>query len=203
MVGLRPLDRLGILGTSAFRVAPNFQNHMKLKLLLFSISWMCVGALTAPAQVALNPRPSRELGHAAAAFNPLNPVPSSVNPNLVEGRELYAPAGVAMDTGVSPPIVYVSDSGNNRILGWNYTGTLGNPASGAFPTADIIIGQNDRYSALASNSQTNSNGMNSPSGIAVDNNGNLYVVDSGNNRVLRFPRGTRNPDMVIGQPSPN
>ena len=37
----------------------------------------------------------------------------------------------------------------------------------------------------------------------MDSSGNLYVVDSGNNRILRFPRGARNPDMVIGQPSPN
>ena len=94
-------------------------NPMKLRLFVFSMSWMCVGGLIAPAQVALNPRPSRELGHAAEAFNPLNPFPSSVNPNLVEGRELFAPSGIAMDTGVSPPIVYVSDSGNNRVLGWN------------------------------------------------------------------------------------
>ncbi len=167
------------------------------------MSWICLGGLTARAQVALNPRPSRELGHAAAAFNPLNPLPLSINPNLVEGRELYGPAGVAMDAGVSPPIVYVSDAGNNRVLGWNYTGSLGFPASGAFPPADIIIGQNDRYSTLATNSQANSNGLSTPTGLAVDGSGNLYVVDSGNNRIVRFPRGAQSPDMVIGQPSAN
>src|SRR5438270_1598613 len=129
---------------------------MTKRLLCYSISWICLGGLTARAQVSLNPKPSRELGHPAAAFSALNPIPSSFSPNFVEGRELYLPTlspngasgGVALDSTVSPPILYVADTGNSRVLGWNLTDTLGKPGSGPFPMADYVIGQNDRYSTF-------------------------------------------------------
>jgi uncharacterized protein (TIGR03437 family) len=176
---------------------------MKLKTLYFSIGWLCLGGLDARAQVSLSPKPSREIGHPAAAFDPLNTFPSTLNPNLVEGRELYSPGGIAMDTGATPPILYVADTANNRVLGWNYTDSLGKPASGAFPPADIILGQPDRYTTMAGNAQSNSNGLWFPSGLTVDSSGNLYVADTGNNRIVRYPRGASIPDLVIGQPSAN
>jgi len=46
-----------------------------------------------------------------------------------------------------------------------------------------------------------------PSGLAVDKNGNLYVADAGNNRVLRYPRPFNQtgqypvPDLFVGQAS--
>ena len=47
-------------------------------------------------------------------------------------------------------------------------------------------------------------GLASPTGLAVDAQGNLYIVDSANNRVLRFPKpfqqsGVLLPDLVLGQ----
>jgi sugar lactone lactonase YvrE len=180
---------------------------MKLKFLFYSISWMCLGGLTTQAQgpIPLNPRPSRELGHPAAAFNPLNTIPLNSNPNLVEGREFFGPGGMAMDTGANPPILWVADTGNNRVLGWNYTSALGVPSSGPFPPADYILGQPDRYSTSQGNALTNSNGLVFPYGLAIppDGSGNLYVLDSGNNRIVRYPRGSIYPDLVIGQPSAN
>src|SRR4051812_11097470 len=68
------------------------------------------------AQVNLNKVPSRAIGHPQLTV-------ATRNPNLVEGRELYAPQAVALDNTVSPPIIYVSDLLNNRVLGWkNATG---------------------------------------------------------------------------------
>jgi hypothetical protein len=42
----------------------------------------------------------------------------TANPNLVEQKDLYFPSAAAVDTSVSPPILYVADTGNHRVLGW-------------------------------------------------------------------------------------
>jgi uncharacterized protein (TIGR03437 family) len=171
---------------------------MKLKyilVVLLSLSY----AATVRSQVTLNPVPSRVVGHAP---NPLAPfeglAPSNFNPNLVEGRELYAPVGLALDTNASPPILYVSDSGNNRVLAWKNGSTFANGAP-----ADLVIGQPDPFTTTPGGPNTTfSAGLSSPTGLAV-RNGDLYVVDSGNNRVLRFPQPFANaqqiPNLIIGQ----
>jgi len=124
-------------------------------------------------------------------------------PNVVEGREIASPFGIALDTSVSPPIVYIADTANNRVLGFQYSTQL---TPGAL--ADVILGQPDRFSTVAKGPGTNlSTGLHNPSGLVVDPNGNLYVADSGNNRVLRYPTpmaqpaGYQFPDLIIGQTS--
>jgi uncharacterized protein (TIGR03437 family) len=126
-------------------------------------------------------------------------------PNAVEGRELSGPTGIALDNSVSPPIVYIADSGNNRVLGYKYATQL---TAGSI--ADVIVGQVDRFSNLPQGPGARSTGFNRPSGIAVDASGNLYVADTLNNRVLRFPHpmsqptgAPQLPDLVIGQTSFN
>ena len=48
--------------------------------------------------------------------------------------------------------------------------------------------------------------MNDPARVALDPSGNLWVADTGNNRVLRFPKGPdgfasgQAADVVLGQP---
>jgi sugar lactone lactonase YvrE len=158
------------------------------------------GALcaTVSAQIVLNPAPTRVLGHPRPGI-------SQINPNLVEGRELYQPQGVAVDTSVSPPILYIADTGNNRVLAWR---SLGGGANGA--TADLVIGQRDLFSTSALGPGTTlSTGLSAPTGVAVDRQGNLWVADSGNNRILRYPRPFAQtsdlpfPDVVMGQTTLN
>ncbi|HEV8066723.1 MAG TPA: hypothetical protein VGP76_03235 [Planctomycetaceae bacterium] len=55
--------------------------------------------------------------------------------------------------------VYVADTGNNRVLGWQSISAL---TTGKFP--DIVIGQLDFESAVAGTSPTN---LSSPNGVAV------------------------------------
>ena len=123
----------------------------------------------------------------------------SASPNLVEGRELYYPRAIAFDASVTPPHVYIADTGNNRVLGWSNANKL---SQGDF--ADLVVGQPDFYSTVTSG-PGNSTGLNGPTGIAVDTNGNLYVADSGNNRIMRFkapykqPANDQQVDLVIGQ----
>ena len=168
---------------------------------LSTLSLALVGATAAFSQAALNTSPSRIVGHP----NPeqLGPLASS-NPNLVEGRELYNPEGIALDTTSSPPILYVSDTGNNRVLAWKNANSFIN--GGRSPTADLVIGQADFFSTNPQGPSTAfSAGLSVPTGVAVDSKGNLYVVDSGNNRILRFPKPFAQqvvtPDLVIGQSS--
>lgn len=162
-------------------------------------------AICANAQTARNPfnvLPTRTVGQARQT-----PI-STASPNFLEGRELFAPQSVAADTSSNPPILYVADSGNNRILAWR------NPSSAQKGApADLVIGQRDYLTTLpqgpeaANVEQRLVAGFNSPSAIAVDASGNLYVADAGNNRIVRYPRPfdqvteILQTDLVIGQRS--
>ncbi|HUA57798.1 MAG TPA: hypothetical protein VML19_03530 [Verrucomicrobiae bacterium] len=151
----------------------------------------------------LNQLPSRILGH----FLPEQLTVTTTAPNLVDGVEMWRPQGIALDTSATPPIVYVADTLNNRILAWKNAASFSNGAK-----ADLVIGQNNMYSTLPQGPGVNPPtpaGMAFPSGLTVDSKGALYVVDSGNNRILRYPspfaqkQSLITPDLVIGQPNLN
>jgi uncharacterized protein (TIGR03437 family) len=172
---------------------------------VFSITVAFCCATTGRAQITLNTVPTREIGQPRLLSNPFA-VPNA-NPNLVEGRELYSPAGIALDTSVTPPRIYVADTNNNRVLAWKDSVGFKNGAP-----ADLVIGQLDFFSTGANGpgrtGSTLSTGFTAPTGLAVDQvTGDLYVADSGNNRIMRFkqPFSTPppDPDLCIGQPSFN
>ncbi len=168
-------------------------------LLITAAACSCISATYA--QVTLNPSATRAIG--AARLEQLGSI-TNIQPNLVEGHELNGPQGIALDLSVNPPHLYVADTLNNRVLGWKSATTF---ANGAF--ADIVIGQNDLLTTIPqgpgnSASTLKSSGLTAPMGMAVDASGNLYVIDAGNNRILRFPTpfsqtGGQLPNMVIGQ----
>ena len=134
------------------------------------ISALLILSVSLSGQVVLNPTPSREVGQATLTVK-------TTSPNLVEGKEFNGPNGIAVDTSVYPPILYVADTGNNRVLAWrNATGF----ANGAF--ADMVIGQPDLQSTTGSGPLN----LAAPGGLAVDKNGNLFVADSGHSRILRY-----------------
>ncbi|MBZ5603794.1 MAG: hypothetical protein LAO79_15955 [Acidobacteriia bacterium] len=135
------------------------------------------------------------------------------SPNLIEGREVNfnfgsALAGVAIDTSSNPPHMYVADTFNNRILAFRDARNIGIGAK-----ADLVLGQTDFYRSLFNGATNdpqlpNQYGLNRPTGLTVDSSGNLYVADTGNGRVLRFPTpfsqasGSQQlPNLVLGQPS--
>ncbi|MCC6344774.1 MAG: hypothetical protein IT166_21415, partial [Bryobacterales bacterium] len=125
----------------------------------------------------------------------------STSPNLAEAKDLLNPNSVALDTSASPPIIYIADTGNNRVLAWRNALSFDNGAP-----ADLVLGQLDFNSTLAGGPGTQrSTGLTSPVAVAVDSQGNVYVADGGNNRILRYQRpfaqtgDSKIPDMVIGQ----
>jgi len=97
--------------------------------------------------------------HAAAQDN--GPQRSGVLPFT----GLNSPHGVVVDPYVAGT-VYVTDSGNNRVLKL----------------------KTDPNTQVTTQSILPFVGLNNPRGVALDNQGNLYVVDSGNNRVLKLAK---------------
>jgi sugar lactone lactonase YvrE len=86
---------------------------------------------------------------------------------------LFGPTGLAFDAGGN---LWVVDSGNNRVLEFKSPFTNGESAS-------LVIGQPTFGGYIGT---TTSGGLNSPSYVAFDPSGNLWVTDQGNNRVLEF-----------------
>jgi NHL repeat len=112
--------------------------------------------------------------------------------------------GLGAQTFSSPTFAYtsgsklfVADSNNHRVLIWN---TL--PTTTRAP-ADVVLGQPNMTSgtAVAPTART----LRSPVGVHVDANGRLYVVDSGNSRIVYWnaipTQSQAAADGVIGQPN--
>lgn len=110
-----------------------------------------------------------------------------------------APSGIAVDPTTGK--VFVSDSGLHRVLRFASAADLMNGAS-----AELVIGQasfagssSNQGGAIAGNT------LSEPTGLFVDSNGNLWVADTGNSRVLLFLSAStiqsNNPgaDRVFGQ----
>src|SRR5260370_14163821 len=107
---------------------------------------------------------------------------------LPEPKIERAGGRVVVQARALPPHLYVSDPFNNRVLGFRDYRTVNFTS-----TADLVLGQPDFFSALAnypSNdpNQLNDSGLSFPEGLAIDSNGDLWVADRLNGRVLRFPR---------------
>lgn len=101
---------------------------------------------------------------------------------FVDSRGLHDPTSIAVDRGSSPNRLYVADYDNNRVLGWKNARNFkkGTPA-------DLVIGQADYTSAACNRGGAVSDRtLCLPTGLSVDADGDLYVADSFNSRVLRF-----------------
>ncbi|WP_243402117.1 NHL repeat-containing protein [Leptospira haakeii] len=91
--------------------------------------------------------------------------------------------------------VWVADYWNNRVLGFF-------PPLTSSMDANVVIGANDF--TTAGGGAASDTRFTTPTGLAVDPSGNLWVADFGNNRVLRFSPPFTNgmaASMVLGQPS--
>ena len=120
--------------------------------------------------------------------------------NMVQGTELNQPGGVALDPRGGQTHLYISDTNNSRVLAW---ADMASYQIGDAPA--LVLGQPGPQYTHALGIGTK--GFSLPGGLAVNPlNGDLYVADFGNNRVLRFLAPFANPsriepDAVIGQPN--
>jgi uncharacterized protein (TIGR03437 family) len=129
----------------------------------------------------------------------------SNGPNQVKPASINFPFKIAIDYSSAPYALYVSDTSNHRVLGWRDSVRFRNG-----DPADFVIGQPNLRTGVANvdtrgSTKPSATALSSPEGLAVDpSNGDLYVADAGNNRVLRFRRpvnqsGRITPDVVLGQ----
>ncbi len=90
---------------------------------------------------------------------------------------LSGPAQVSVDAAGT---LWVADAGNNRVLGFAFASAV---ATGA--PAQIVFGQPNFNSVAAPNPPT-ANSLSQPGAAWADNGNRLWIVDTGNNRVLRL-----------------
>lgn len=96
--------------------------------------------------------------------------------------------------------VFVADTNHNRVLRYPDKASLANGAA-----AEYVFGQPD-FSAALSPSPPTASSLNSPTGLALEINGELWVSDTDNNRVLMYTSAVTRVDAspaavkVIGQP---
>ncbi len=96
------------------------------------------------------------------------------------GSQLSNPRGLALGADGS---LYIADSGTNRIRRLAPNGTLSTVAGNGVACSDPTAGCGDGGSATDAN-------LKSPRGVAVDaQNGDLYIADSGTNRIRKISDG--------------
>ncbi len=109
--------------------------------------------------------------------------------NTVSSTSLHSPTGLALDNSGD---LYVVDTANSRVLYYAVGST----------TATRVYGQAGSFTSnSANNGGVSTNSLNWPNNIDLDNTGNLYVADTGNNRVLYYAANSTTATRVYGQNS--
>ncbi|HTM31032.1 MAG TPA: PxKF domain-containing protein [Vicinamibacterales bacterium] len=109
---------------------------------------------------------------------------SGLPPQPPTATSLNAPYGVAVDKAGN---LYVADRDNVRVLFFENGNT----------TATRVYGQAGNFTTR--NAGTAADKLGGPEGVGLDRQGNLWVADRGNNRVLFFPDAATTASQVYGQ----
>lgn len=164
------------------------------------------GCGSAPGNPAAGPPPPPNLAVADSANNRVlifeGPFSTGQSAGVVLGQaDFTSTVQATTASGLSVPVnvmadpegnLWVSDVENNRVV------RFASPYANGM-TADLVLGQSNFTGNGESTSQS---GLSLPHGLAFDKNGNLWVADSYNSRVLEFePPFTSgmNSSLVLGQ----
>ncbi len=114
---------------------------------------------------------------------------NTANNGGISATSLFTPFGIALDNSNG---LYVADNRNSRVLYYPSAST----------TATFVYGQGGSFTTnTANNGGISASSLAFPNGLALDGNGNLYIADSANHRVLRFTIGNSVATAVWGQSS--
>ena len=157
-----------------------------------------ISGTPAQAQSALGYTVSGSTSAGPASVNISIRIASSV-PTRVYGQADFTSNGVGVSaTAMSNPNgcvsnssgFYVVDRNNSRVLYFEPNST----------TASRVYGQGGNFTAnVANNGGRSASSLSYPDGMCADTNG-IYVVDTGNNRVLYFAGTSTTASRVYGQP---
>ena len=137
---------------------------------------------TDPAYPAASTTATRSYGQGSLTSNSAN------RGQLVPAADsLSGPFSVALDQNDN---LYIADAGNNRVVFY--------PREGDVTTRMRVYGQPD-FTSNAVVATPTANTLNAPWGVAVDHDGNLYVADRNNSRVLFYLAGSTTATRVYGQ----
>ena len=99
---------------------------------------------------------------------------NTVNNGGISATSLNGPVYAMIDSNSN---LYVADGSNNRVLYY--------PAGST--TATRVYGQGGDFTTnTVNNGGVSATSLNAPGAIITDSSGNIYIIDSGNNRALKF-----------------
>ena len=98
-------------------------------------------------------------------------IPSGATAPVSIGTGLSAPAGVAVDGAGN---LFIADTGNSRVE--------------EIPVDSGVLSAAAQFDVVASGTSIAGLALASPAGISTDAAGNLYIADTGNNRIVFLPR---------------
>lgn len=140
----------------------------------------------------------------AVSYSLSSPFAGNISGNLASNVTSYVQGNLSPNTiysarlNIAGEVENFSTDVSSAVTLANVPGVPEVFAIGQYPS--VVLGQSDLVSRGSGLTQTN---LKAPTASAVDSAGNLWVSDSGNLRVLRFPKGQTTgmgADLVIGQP---
>lgn len=114
--------------------------------------------------------------------------------NTTSATSLCSPNAIAIGPSNT---VYITDADPSRVLG--YTESAAPPTN---VTATSVFGESGAFNSGSGNCGAPLSGLCRPVGIALDSSGDLYVADTGNNRMIEFVApfaSSPTPSIVWGQ----